>query len=64
MPRKWIYDTEYHRKARERQRKYDREIARIMEKHNCSYKEAQKIRMERLRKEARERLPHHKRGKK
>ena len=54
--RKWIYNDERHRKIREHQRKYDREIAEIRKKHKCGYTKAQDIRIERLRKEARERL--------
>lgn len=41
------YTDQFHTVMRERQRKYDQEIYAIREELNCSYKEAQKIRMER-----------------
>ena len=59
--RRWIHDDEYHRKVRERQLKYDREIKRIMKNHKCSYKEAHKIRTKRLDEERDRRLRREKR---
>jgi len=41
------FGDQFHRVMRERQLKYDREIRAVMNELNCSYKEAQKIRMER-----------------
>ena len=54
--RKAEHDDLYHKLVREHQRKYDREIAKIRKERKCSFKEAQDIRMERLREEAREKL--------
>ena len=56
MVRRWLYDDDEHRIQRDRQRKYDREIRAIREEHKCSRKEAQDIRMEKLREEARKHL--------
>ena len=44
-PRK--HEDLFHEVMRNRQLKYDREIRVVMNELNCSYKEAQKIRMER-----------------
>lgn len=50
--RKWIYDDERHKAMRKHQYNYDHEIREIRKNHKCSYKEAQRIRIERLRREA------------
>jgi len=51
--RKPLYNDRFHKLWRYQQRQYDREIRAIMKKRGCSYKDAQKIRMERKREKAR-----------
>ena len=45
-----IFNDEYHKVAREVQKKYDKEIKAIREEFHCSFKEAQRIRRDRKKK--------------
>jgi len=48
--RKTEHNDEFHRVLRERQRKYDQEIAAIRRERKCSFKEAKRIRGDHRRK--------------